>query len=305
MSEISTLIGHWKPMPYEIEPIHVEKGEIVRESFVNTADDNYIAARWCFVEGLHVDYFWLSVHALEKYMKAALLLNGESSKGYSHNIVSLYRKTKCLAADLLPNDLNKPGNLDIDRWIDESPEAFLQRLYRNGNAHNRYLTFGFYRRDEDLFKLDIMVYALRRLCVPLDAYFMGRWRSDKSNLTHHDVLTRQPEYWSISQNCNLERTIQGKRCNGIRHVLLNLNLPFAPEDYAHESLQAGMAARNSVLARSVLRPLEQEPKSQRATLAAEVCDWVIENISLPCEVKKQLGDAKTKWESMRHSNNGS
>ncbi len=303
-------------MPYEIEPIHVEKGGIVRESFVNTADDNYIAARWCFVENLHVDYFWLAVHSLEKYMKAILLLNGASGKGYRdkatgkfkffrHNVVILYEYIKCLAPDLLPNDLNKPGNLDTDRWIDESPEAFLQRLYRNGNAHNRYLTFGFYRRNEDLFKLDLMIYALRRLCVPLDAYFMGRWRPDKNNLTHKDVLTRQPEHWRISQNSNLERTIDGKRCNGVRHVLLNLNLPFAPEDYAHESLQAGMAARNSVLARSVLRPLEQEPNSQRATLAAEVCNWVIENISLPADVKKQLGDARAKWESMRHSSNGS
>jgi len=292
-------------MPYEIEPIHVEKGGIVRECFVNTADDNYIAARWCFVEGLHINYFWLSVHALEKYMKAALLLNGESSKSYSHDIIKLYRKTKCLAADLLPNALNKPDSLDIDRWIDESPEAFIQRLYRNGNAHNRYQIGGFYRRDEDLFKLDIMVYELRRLCVPLDAYFMGRWRSGKSNLTHRNVLTRQRQHWRISQSSNLERAIAGKRGNGIRHVLLNLNLPFAPEDYAHESLQAGMAARNSVLARSVLRPLEQEPNSQRATLAAEVCDWVIENIHLSIDVKNELGDARAKWESMRHSNNGS
>ena len=58
-------------MAYEIERIHAEQDLIVRDLFVDTADDNYIAARWCFVEGLNVDYFWLSVHALEKYMCSA------------------------------------------------------------------------------------------------------------------------------------------------------------------------------------------------------------------------------------------
>jgi len=69
-------------MAYNIERIHVEQGRIVRVSFVDTADDNYIASRWCFVEGLKIDYFWLAVHALEKYMKAVLLLNGKSGKIY-------------------------------------------------------------------------------------------------------------------------------------------------------------------------------------------------------------------------------
>ena len=302
-------------MPYEIEPVHVEQGGIVREFFVNTADDNYITARWCFVENLHIDYFWLAVHALEKYMKAILLLNGASGIGYRdktsgeckefrHNIVILYERVKCLASDLLPNDLKKPNNLDTDRWIDESPEAFLRRLYRNGNPSNRYQVFGLYRRNEDLFKLDLMIYALRRLCVPLDAYFMGKRRSGSKNWTHLDVLKRQPEHWSISQISNLEKTIAGKRGKTVQHVLLNLNLRFAPEDYAHESLQTGVAARNSVLARSVLRPLEQEPHSQRAALAAEVCDWIIERVYLPTDVKKQLSDAKAKWESMSHFDNG-
>ena len=55
-----------RKMAYEFKPIHAHQREIVRELFVNTADDSYIAARWCFVERLNVDFFWLAVHALEK-----------------------------------------------------------------------------------------------------------------------------------------------------------------------------------------------------------------------------------------------
>ena len=119
---------------YDIEPIHAEQGRIVREIFVDTADDNYITARWCFVEGLNVDYSWLAVHSLEKYMKAVLLLNGRSGKGYrdeagewrsfGHDIVVLYEHVKSFASDLLPSSLERPGDLEIEHWRDETPEAF-------------------------------------------------------------------------------------------------------------------------------------------------------------------------------------
>ena len=192
-------------MPYEIERIHAEQDLIVRELFIDTADDNYIAARWCFVEGLNVDYFWLSVHALEKYMKACLLLNGRSAKGYrdragdyqrfGHDIDTLYGQVGSFATGLLPTTLVRPDMLSIVHWRDETPEAFIRRLHRDGNADNRYQIFGFVQHREDLFKLDAMVFALRRLCVRLDAYYLGRFRPAKTNLTNGDVLARQPEYW--------------------------------------------------------------------------------------------------------------
>ena len=261
---------------------------------MDTADDNYITARWCFLEGLHVDYFWLSVHAVEKYMKAALLLNGESSKRYSHDIVALYKRIKCLAPDLLPSHLKKPEDLDTDRWVNETSGAFVQRLYNYGNPNNRYQIFGFYRRNEDLFKLDMLVFALRRLCVPLDAYYLGKQRRNRANLTHRDVLLRQPTEWSVSRLCKLERTAAGERGERLRHVFLNLNLPFAPKDFSHGSLRSGLAAHNPVLGRSILRPLERAPDSQAAEVSVEVCDWVIKNIQLPKDVKQQLLDAATK-----------
>ena len=171
-----------RKMPYEIQPIHGQQGEIVREFFVNTADDNYIAARWCFVERLNVDFFWLAVHALEKYMKAVLLVNGRSGKGfidqanrfqpYGHDIEALYQNVQALAPDLLPSKLEKPNRLESNRWREETPNVFMARLHRNGNADNRYQVFGYVRHDDDLFKLDAMVFALRRLCMPLDAYYL-------------------------------------------------------------------------------------------------------------------------------------
>ena len=282
-------------MAHEIEPIHAQQGRLVRELFVNTADDNYITARWCFAEGLNVDYFWLAVHALEKYMKAALLLNGRSSKSFGHDIVALYEHVKLFASDLLPNNLGRPDGLEVDHWRDETPEAFANRLYRNGNADNRYQIFGFVRHREDLFKLDLMVFALRRLCVPLDAYYLGKRRPGRTNLTHRDVLTKQPKCWTVSLACTLEKTFRRERGERLREVLLNLNFPFATDELPHGSLRNSTEAQNPVLARSILVPLERAPDINAASMALELCGWVLNNIKLPKEVEDELRDAKAKW----------
>src|SRR5258708_33342421 len=101
-------------MAKEFDDQYAEKHSIVKELFINTADDNYIAARWCFHENLNVDFFWLAVHSLEKYMKAVLLLNGQSSKSYSHDITKLYSNIQPLAPELLPKQLFKPDSVMPD-----------------------------------------------------------------------------------------------------------------------------------------------------------------------------------------------
>ncbi len=53
--------------------VSASKNNLVHELFVRTADENYIAARWCAINRLNTDFLWLAVHALEKYLKAVLL----------------------------------------------------------------------------------------------------------------------------------------------------------------------------------------------------------------------------------------
>lgn len=66
-------------MPEILDDSFADKHSIINELFIATADDNYVLARW---QHLNVDFFWLAVHALEKYLKAVLLLNGKSAKPY-------------------------------------------------------------------------------------------------------------------------------------------------------------------------------------------------------------------------------
>jgi hypothetical protein len=65
--------------------VAASKHNLVLELFVRTADENYLTARWWAVNHLNTDFLWLSVHVLEKYLKAVLLLSGGSCRRSAFN----------------------------------------------------------------------------------------------------------------------------------------------------------------------------------------------------------------------------
>jgi HEPN domain-containing protein len=77
-------------MTFDDSYLHASKRDIVDNLFTRTADENYITARWCALNRLQTDFFWLGAHALEKYMKAVLLVNGRTVKEYGHDILRLH-----------------------------------------------------------------------------------------------------------------------------------------------------------------------------------------------------------------------
>ena len=138
-------------MPEILDEFHAEKHSIINEMFIATADDNYVLGRWSFHQHLNVDFFWLAVHSIEKYLKAALLMNGKSAKKYDHDITKLYAAVTPLAPELFLATLTKPEErMPAKYWHNELTEDFIARLYRDGKAHNRYQIFGYSRHSEDL-----------------------------------------------------------------------------------------------------------------------------------------------------------
>ena len=253
-------------MAYKLTKIDEQKRAIVDGFFINTADDNYITARWCFSEWLNVDYYWLAVHALEKYMKASLLLNGLSSIGYGHDIRKLYEVVMRFASELLPKE-----------------EDFLFRLYDKGNADNRYQIYGYEKKSDDLVKLDMTVFSLRRLCVPLDAYAVR----DKE-LTNREMLKHNPSDWVLSPGCTLEEIEKGLRGKRLSEVLFNENPNFARREIPDSLVTSRVTAIHSILDHYVLVPIEKYPGSEKANMALELGEWVIGNIHIPKDVKENI-----------------
>lgn len=259
--------------------ISASKNNLVHELFVRTADENYIAARWCAINRLNTDFLWLAVHALEKYLKAALLVNGHTSKGYNHNIVRLYADVQALAGPLLPDKLQKPADLDIHHWFERSAEDFIAHLLRNGNADNRYLIYGFTTRSEDLHMLDAMVFAVRRLICPLDERMFPRNDPGAPTVTHRDILAKQAEYYG-RMAMPLDDLVRAKEESDRRRAALNLNMAFAPQDYPHEPMRSGSSARNPVIIRRILDPLASGDPRQAAE-GVETARWFLANVQVP------------------------
>jgi HEPN domain-containing protein len=201
-------------MTEEFDDQYAEKNSIVKELFVATADDNYIVARWCFHQNLNVDFFWQAVHCVEKYLKASLLLNGENAKKHGHDITRIFPYVRALAPELLPTTLSKPDkNMPDQHWRIETIDSFIERLYRDGQAHNRYQLYGYVRHAEDLFKLDQLVFYVRRLCQPLEVHFLGKKRDGVTNQSKRQRILQDESSWKL--NCKLEDTMEGRVCHNV------------------------------------------------------------------------------------------
>jgi hypothetical protein len=265
-------------MAKEFDDQYADKHSIVNELFIATADDNYIAARWCFHQNLNVDFFWLAVHCVEKYLKASLLLNGKNVKKQSHDIVKMFPAVKALAPELLPTTLTKPDNNMPDRfWRTETIDAFVERLYRDGQAHNRYQLYGYVRHAEDLFKLDQLVFHVRRLCQPLEVHFLGEPRDGVPDQSKRQRMKDHPTFWNLS--CKLEETMDGKRGETLRHALLNWNFPFIGDSYPHVETSYVYVSQNPVLVRRLYDPLDAGPAHFQES--DDLWSWVTTNIFLP------------------------
>lgn len=254
----------------------LSRNELVHDLFVRTADENYITARWCYENQLRLDFSWLAVHCLEKYMKAVLLLNGHSAKENGHDVRQLFVKVSEFANDLLPERLEKPIYLR-DNWFHTTTSSFIDHIYRQGNADNRYLIYGYTTRFQDLFMLDMLVFAIRRLARPLnERYLPGYIPCDQTN---RDWLLNKLN-WKVSLNLPLEKALRLPIASERKRALFNHNYPFAPIDYVHEPMAAGSQSRTPVILRRVLEPLASSD-SKVLKEAIKTAKWLLENVVLP------------------------
>lgn len=277
------------------------KHSIVKELFINTADSSYTIARWTYLNRMYLDFYWNSVHALEKYFKAALLLNGKSSiqddegNYFSHDIRKLLTAVEHLHPFGSGSPIIRPDKCSI-HWTDETLGEFISRLYDMGEPNNRYNMYGFFQRPEDLVKLDAVVFKARNIAQYLDGYaFLGRYETNGGeNLSSRDLLNRCPNHKFNFNGSRLAELSSPKRITTIKNAVLDQNLYFAPEEYEHPSFAVGLASANSIFYMRIGIYLENENYEGRIE-DLELIDWILGNIQLPKELKGELNQAKLKF----------
>lgn len=247
---------------------------------------------------MFTDFFWNSVHALEKYFKASLLLNGQSGKSnargknYGHNLEMLFEAVSSYAGDLMPGALEQPQPLKDIPWREETLGDFLQRLNAHGEANNRYNLYGYRQSWEDLCHLDQAIFSIRRLAFNFDSspFIGGKEPSGSHPKTVREMLAQCPKYTPRGSGSRLYKLLSDNGDDELREAGLKMNFVLAPEDFDHclDAAKIGTSSSNSVLYQSIVEPAKSERHSDTDLEAADLAEWVIENIYLPSSEKKEL-----------------
>lgn len=140
--------------------------DVIYESFVVTADQDYLTARLLAKSGLYRAFYWAAAQAIEKYLKAFILFRGESVKDGKHDVEALYKKACTLDAALQRITIEPHDLLPVPEYAREylkvySTIEFLRNIDKFGRPDNRYNSFGVDFNTGCLFALDHFVFSLR------------------------------------------------------------------------------------------------------------------------------------------------
>jgi hypothetical protein len=164
-------IDHFEKLPGETQR-NIEKYivQVICESFVIPGDEDYVAARLLAQKGMHRAFFWAASQALEKYLKAFLLLRGASvnhRRLQGHPIAALYSEACSVDEQLDAVSTKFHTEIKIHPNVAESFKEvavaeFINDVETQGSPDNRYNSFGVSFNSRYLFALDSFVYGLRK-----------------------------------------------------------------------------------------------------------------------------------------------
>jgi HEPN domain-containing protein len=94
-----------------VDTLEVLKQRIVAYALINTADEDYVTARWAFLNNISQNFFWHSAVSIEKYLKSGLLLNHRSAKSEGHDICTLFDRVLEISGDLIGDGFDIVDNI--------------------------------------------------------------------------------------------------------------------------------------------------------------------------------------------------
>jgi len=270
------------------------KSVFAHQFFIRAADHNYVVARWARIVGLTREFFIQAHQAVEKYLKAALVLNGLPVLKYRHDIVLLFRKHLEVFGDLAVVNLEKPDKLDSELWKMPSAFRFIQHLESNGNPDSRYRLTSFAAYSSDLFHLDELVRRLRRLTIGLDWAVGQDWAvsdelTDCKGVTYRQALMRHPRA-QIRGEILDESELARKLSPSLNDALLLGNVAFYESlEPEHLRIPGTVASWLGPLENSYLFLLAEALRDGRVNqVVRDGTLWIIDNILLPPPVRDEL-----------------
>lgn len=151
----------------QFESLNHFKSIIAFQFFVGPADDDYLVARWQYLNGFS-GFYWNAAQAIEKYLKASLILNGCDVKPLGHKIKDLFDSYKAIYGHLCADTFHKPATFENRLWRDEAVRSFIVQVNEMGRTDSRYGLTSWTMEPQNLVKFDLLCRDLRRCCVGLN-----------------------------------------------------------------------------------------------------------------------------------------
>jgi HEPN domain len=166
--DMSKEIAHFKRLPENIQS-SAERNvvDVIYESFVVPGDQDYLMSRLLAQKGLPRGFYWAAAQAIEKYLKAFLLIRGVSVKNKSHGINNLFKEaikidTSLAHFNILPHPIIQVENSVSQHLKTFVRSDFINDIAKHGCPDNRYNAFGVEYNIGHLFAMDSLAFQLRR-----------------------------------------------------------------------------------------------------------------------------------------------
>ncbi len=225
--------------------------------FRDVADHDYIVARMAYRANLLQQFHWSSLQAIEKYLKAILLLNRIKAKDVNHDI-----EKALLYANKLPFLLQ----------LSESSKEFIRHINRYGRF--RYLESSFYIFGPKLVELDKTVWEIRRYCTQINAEIQLH-SGQKINIMEYEL-----EKIARSEH---ERPRLFKLLGGVLEKIVDCNNHPARKALVWQNAFFGSS---KLWRRSVTMTVYSQATNSPLTLHPEILEEISQYVYLPKEVKE-------------------
>jgi HEPN domain-containing protein len=167
--DMSNEITYFKRMPEEVQSsAECNAVDVIYESFVVPGDQDYLMSRLLAQKGLPRGFYWAAAQAIEKYLKAFLLMNDESVKEFkAHPIKKLFEVASKIDTSLININITPHHSIQVESSYSSFLEKytiqqFLDELEKHGSANNRYNAFGVEYNTGHLCAMDSLSFQLRR-----------------------------------------------------------------------------------------------------------------------------------------------
>ena len=229
--------------------------------FRNTAARDYIHARLAYKHNLMPQFFWSSLHCLEKYSKCILLIN-------RINHFKDKKKKSRIGHEVLFSIDKIKTHSRIDIRLEDQTVKFINRLEEFG-ARFRYLEVSWFTRGAEIVDLDRAVWEIRRYCQVLNHSIDINGSSKNILKENLERIHREKESKSQTYlNGGLLEKILKDRRDRSRAALIWQNLYFGSRKRNKVEVPSGVQAENA--------PLFLHP---------EIIDEISEYVHLPKPVK--------------------